>query len=142
MMRRVWIAGFVAWVSLMGIGQAQAAGEALPEFLAKLRAQGAGEFDAERGKAFWESKHPSPPDAQEGPAMRSCQTCHGVDLTRPGEHVRTGKVIEPMAPSVNPERFSEAKKMRKWFRRNCKWVLGRECTPQEKGDVLVYLKSL
>ncbi|MDX8402297.1 MAG: DUF1924 domain-containing protein [Mariprofundaceae bacterium] len=126
--------GVIAW-------NAQAAGEALPEVLAQLRADGAGDFDAARGKALWERKFPAPADA-EGPAMRSCQTCHGMEPTRAGEHVRTGKRIEPIAPSVNPERFSDAKKIRKWLRRNCKWVLGRQCSPQEKGDVLVYLKDL
>jgi len=30
----------------------------------------------------------------------------------------------------------------KWFRRNCKTVLGRECTAQEKGDILTYLSSI
>jgi len=138
MRNRFWMALIAA---MFAAGAAHAANEAIPEMLAKYRAEGAGPFDAARGKALWEKKFPAPPGA-EGPKMRSCQTCHGVDLTKPGEHVRTGKVIDPMAPSVNPERFSSAKKIRKWFRRNCKWVLGRECTPQEKGDFLVYLKDL
>ena len=123
-------------------GAAWAANEAIPEMLDKYRAQGAGPFDPKRGEAMWHKKFPAPPDAKEGPKMRSCETCHGTDLTKPGKHYKTGKVIDPMAPSVNPERFSEAKKIRKWFRRNCKWVLGRECTPQEKGDILVFLKDL
>ncbi|MCW8907187.1 MAG: DUF1924 domain-containing protein, partial [Sedimenticola sp.] len=53
-----------------------------------------------------------------------------------------GKAIEPMAPTVNPKRLTEVKQIKKWFVRNCKWTLGRECTAQEKGDFLAYLKNL
>jgi len=53
--------------------------------------------------------------------------------------VKTGKTIEPIAVSANPERFTDVSKTEKWFRRNCKWTLGRECTPQEKGDLLTWL---
>ena len=33
-------------------------------------------------------------------------------------------------------------KVEKWFARNCNDVLGRACTPVEKGDVLAWLLSL
>ena len=56
-------------------------------------------------------------------------------------HVCTGKSIELMAPSVNPKRLTDSRLIEKWFKRNCKWTLGRECTPQEKGDLLVYLQT-
>ena len=46
-----------------------------------------------------------------------------------------------MARSVNPERLTEVKKLNKWFLRNCKWTYGRECTAQEKGDILVWLSD-
>lgn len=46
-----------------------------------------------------------------------------------------------MSPAVNPKRLSDPKKIEKWFLRNCKWTLGRECTPQEKGDYLTYLRN-
>ncbi|MCP4267412.1 MAG: DUF1924 domain-containing protein, partial [Candidatus Brocadiaceae bacterium] len=69
-------------------------------------------------------------------------TCHGSDLNQAGKHVRTNKLIKAMAPSANPERYTKVKKIKKWFLRNCKWTLGRECTAQEKGDVLAYLKAL
>ena len=65
---------------------------------------------------------------------RSCTTCHGTDQAKPGRHQRTGKVIESMAPSVNPQRLTDVAKIEKWFVRNCKWTLGRECSAQEKGD--------
>ncbi len=47
-----------------------------------------------------------------------------------------------MAVSVNPERFTKTKKIKKWFKRNCKWAWGRECTAQEKGNFLTYFKGL
>lgn len=73
---------------------------------------------------------------------RSCADCHGKDLTRKGKHVKTNKVIKPMALSVNPKRYTKPKKIEKWFKRNCKWTWGRECTALEKDQMLQYLKSL
>jgi hypothetical protein len=55
--------------------------------------------------------------------------------------VKTGKRIEPMAVSVNPQRLGDMAKIEKWFRRNCKWTLGRACTAQEKGDLLSFLRQ-
>lgn len=72
---------------------------------------------------------------------RSCTSCHSASVLVSGRHERTGKVIEPMAPSVNPARLTDVKKVRKWFKRNCKWTFGRECTAQEKGDILVWLSD-
>jgi hypothetical protein len=47
-----------------------------------------------------------------------------------------------MAPAFNPQRFTDAAKVDKWFRRNCKDVLARECSAAEKADVLAWLLSL
>jgi hypothetical protein len=54
----------------------------------------------------------------------------------------TGKAIQPLAPVANAARLTDTAKVDKWFRRNCKDVLGRECTAAEKGDVIAYLISL
>jgi hypothetical protein len=51
-------------------------------------------------------------------------------------------MIEAMAISVNPQRFSDEAKVEKWFGRNCKDVLERACTAQEKGDFIAYLLSI
>ena len=96
--------------------------------------QGGKDFNAERGKAFWLKEQIS----DSGDKM-TCVTCHGSDLKQTGKHNKSGKVIEAMASSVNPERYSDLEKVEKWFTRNCKQVLRRECTAQEKGDVLRYL---
>ena len=108
------------------------------ELLSGYQAAGAKDFTASNGDNLW---HKTFPDPEEAGKTRSCITCHGKDLRAKGKHARTGKVIEPMASSVNPERYTDPKFIEKWFTRNCKWVLDRECTPQEKGDLLTYLRT-
>ena len=90
-------------------------------------------FSAKRGRNLFESKHG---------AEWSCSSCHTDDPRQPGHHAKTGKDIAPLAPSANAERFTSPGKSEKWFRRNCRDVLGRACTETEKGDVLSYLISL
>jgi hypothetical protein len=107
---------------------------AVETLLDKYRQQGAKQFSASKGKARWtqvntDNNH------------RSCSDCHGSDLSLVGKHAKTGKRIEPMALSVNPERLTDMAKIEKWFKRNCKWTLGRACTPQEKGDFLIFLQQ-
>ena len=92
---------------------------------------------ASRGAADWVRSQPG----SDG-TLRSCVTCHGEDPRRPGRHATTGKAIAPLAPSAQPDRFSDPDKVEKWFKRNCTWTWGRECTPQEKTDFLTYLRSL
>lgn len=72
----------------------------------------------------------------------SCASCHGETPTGPGRHAKTAKVIQPLAPAANPQRFTDAAQVEKWFKRNCGDVLKRECTAQEKGDILFWLASL
>lgn len=72
------------------------------------------------------------------PDTPSCTTCHGKD-TRGAGRALTGKTIEPVAVSVTPTRYTDPAKVEKWFKRNCTEVLGRECTPQEKGDWLTFM---
>ena len=72
----------------------------------------------------------------------ACATCHGAVPTSSGQHAATGKSIAPLAPAFNPERFTDAAKTEKWFRRNCSDVVGRECTAGEKADVLSWLMTL
>lgn len=72
----------------------------------------------------------------------TCSTCHGAVPTQAGKHASTGKAIAAMAPAFNAERFIDAAKTEKWFRRNCNDVLGRECTAAEKADVLSWLLTL
>ena len=95
----------------------------------------AAEISSEQGKVLWLQ------DVQVNGETRSCTTCHGTDLTQAGQHIKTKKPIEPMAKSVTTERYDDPKKVAKWFKRNCKWTWGRECTEQEQLDILAFLKS-
>lgn len=90
-------------------------------------------FSVQRGEQFFKAKHGSD---------WSCDTCHTANPLARGKHATTGKEIAPLAPSANSQRFTDAAKVDKWFRRNCNDVLGRPCTAREKGDVLEYLISL
>jgi len=71
--------------------------------------------------------------------MPNCTACHGKDLSADGKHVITDKRIAPVSPAVNPERFTNYKKVEKWFKRNCTEVLGRECTAAEKADFIQFI---
>jgi len=71
-----------------------------------------------------------------------CATCHGERPTQPGRHAATGRPIAALAPAGASERFTDASKAEKWFRRNCNDVLGRECSAAEKADVLAWLRTL
>lgn len=89
-------------------------------------------FDAAQGKVLYVTEH-----ALNG-KRSSCATCHTADPRSEGRSP-VGKIIDPLAPAANPLRFTDRKEAEKWFERNCKQVLGRPCTPREKGDVLAWL---
>ena len=72
----------------------------------------------------------------------SCATCHTDSPTATGRHAITGKAIAPLAPVANPERFRDAAKAEKWFKRNCSDTLGRACTPAEKADLIAFLLAV
>ena len=105
------------------------------KLFAKYTKNGGSHFSATKGKQMWEKTH-----MVKGEKM-SCTKCHTANLTVKGEHYKTGKVIEPLAPSVNPKSFETVKHAKKWFKRNCKQVYKRKCTAQEKGDFLSYIVS-
>ncbi|MDP1821684.1 MAG: DUF1924 domain-containing protein [Archangium sp.] len=122
---------------LMPIGSAEAATPLLSRYEAGARAEDPTftRFDAARGRALYFEEH----DGRTGKS--SCATCHTSDATKTGRSP-VGKIIDPLAPSANPERFTDAAKADKWFDRNCKQVLGRTCTSRERGDFLTYLDTL
>jgi hypothetical protein len=93
-------------------------------------------FSADRGASFYRTER-----THSNGKKVSCSTCHTSDPRQQGK-TRANKVIEPLAPSVNPQRFTDAAKVEKWFGRNCKDVLERACTAQEKGDYIQYLMSV
>ena len=72
----------------------------------------------------------------------SCASCHGAVPTQAGKQASTGKPIAALAPAFNAERFTDAAKTEKWFRRNCNDVVGRECSAAEKADLMAWLLTL
>jgi hypothetical protein len=103
------------------------------ELLAGYSAQAGQPANAAKGEAFFKASH-----GQEW----QCTSCHGKSPMAGGRHASTDKAIEPLAPTANAKRFTDSAKAEKWFRRNCKDVLARECTASEKADVLAWLISL
>lgn len=130
-LRSPWIAA----VSLaLGLGLCTSASAATPtDLLAGYASQAGAPADAARGQSFFTERHGRD---------WSCSSCHGGTPTQQGKHASTGKAIGPLAPAFNPERFTDAAKAEKWFRRNCQDVVGRECSAAEKADVLAWLMTL
>ena len=112
---------------------AVAADASAADQLAHWSAQAGASGDAARGAALFSAR-------QGGPW--SCASCHGNPPTGAGRHAQTGKPLAPLAPAFNARAFTDAAKVAKWLRRNCKDVLGRECSAGEKADLLAWLVSL
>jgi hypothetical protein len=133
------LAVLVATATIGGVVLPASAAAPVEELQKRLEAEartgGAGfsGFSAQRGERFFKAAHGGD---------WSCASCHTGNPLAPGKHAKTGKTIAPLAPGANPQRFTDAATVDKWFRRNCNDVLGRACTAQEKGDVLLYLTSL
>lgn len=114
---------------LVSAAQAAAPAQVLAGFTAAAGRPAA----ADRGQQFFTTRH-----GREW----SCSSCHGDVPVKAGKHATTGKTIAPLAPAFNADRFTDEAKVEKWFRRNCNDVVGRECTPAEKADVLAWLLTL
>ncbi|MHB1199499.1 MAG: DUF1924 domain-containing protein [Polaromonas sp.] len=128
------IRSITAAFALAGAALTPLAQAATPaELLSGYTAQAATPAVPERGQQFFTTR--------QGREW-SCSSCHGAVPTQAGKHAATGKSIGAMAPAFNSTRFTDAAKTEKWFRRNCNDVVGRECTPSEKADVLSWLLTL
>ena len=115
-------------------------------------------FSAERGKAFYFAEHPvdtGPPLScaschHDDPRKETfahqdkipCRACHVVFDRWPNGVPRMHRQILAFAPSENPERFTAEWKVEKWFEFNCNFLLGRDCTAQEKGDLITWLLTV
>lgn len=124
----------LATVALLVFAAAAQAGDTTPgEQLSRWSAEAGRPGNAAKGQMFFNRRHGG---------EWSCASCHGVPPTRQGEHASTAKPIAPLAPAFNANAFTDAAKSDKWFRRNCKDVLSRECSAAEKADVMAWLLSL
>lgn len=117
--------------------QAGALDARLSHYAALARAENPGftAFSAARGEKLYSTAF-----GQGKPDTPACTSCHGKEPRSAGQTL-TGKAIEPMALSASPARYTDPAKVEKWFKRNCNEVLGRECTPLEKGDWLSFMAS-
>ncbi|WP_457745648.1 DUF1924 domain-containing protein [Sulfurimonas sp.] len=91
-------------------------------------------FSYVRGEEIFTSKH----IGKKGKRI-ACTSCHTINLNQDGENISTGKLIKPLSPHANPERFTKVKEVKKWLRRNFRDVYKREGSAQEKGDVITYI---
>jgi predicted CxxxxCH...CXXCH cytochrome family protein len=92
-------------------------------------------FSAQRGETLFRAKWTGGGDAR----TTSCTSCHTDDPKQPGQNAKTGRPINPVAVSINPKRFTDISETEKQFGRDCKNVIGRECTPTEKGDYITFM---
>ena len=131
---------FCSGLAMLGMVSAVAGAAETPTSLMARYAATAGvpvsALSATRGAALYRTEH-SGRNAQ----AVSCASCH-TDNPKQAGRTRVGKRIEPLAPAANPERFTDAAKVEKWFRRNCTDVLQRECSAQEKGDFVAWLSQI
>ena len=109
------------------------ASAATPQDLLKTYEAQSGKASPARGEQFFNAKHGK---------EWSCASCHENPPNHDTKHIVTGKVIKPLSPNANPARFTDEAKVDKWFKRNCNDVLGRDCTAQEKADVLAWLITI
>lgn len=132
-------------ISLIAISfiQAQELNPQMLEYMNELRAEAKQqnpnfqEFDYARGEKIFTKKKMG-----KNGTLISCVTCHTNDLSKNGLNEKTNKVIEPLSPHANPQRFTEVKEVTKWLRRNFRDVYDREGTAEEKGDVITYIINM
>ena len=122
-MRRILVSA-----ALLFAASAQA--ETPRDFLTRFEKEAGSAASAERGARFFTTK-------QGG--EWSCASCHTDKPTQAGRHAKTDKPITALAPAANAERFTDATKVDKWFRRTCNDTLNRTCSAQEKADVMAFL---
>jgi uncharacterized membrane protein len=119
---------FLWLVSLANLAFASTPQELLTGYEAK-----SSKASSSRGEQFFNAKHGK---------EWSCATCHETPPNHDTKHIVTGKVIKALSPLSNPARFNDLAKVEKWFKRNCNDVLARECSAQEKADVLSWLITI
>jgi tetratricopeptide (TPR) repeat protein len=123
----------LAGATLLAVFAAATQAATPADLQAAYSALAAASADPDRGRQLFTSRHGG---------EWSCSSCHGDVPTQAGRHASTGKPIAPLAPAFNRERFADAAKTEKWFRRNCNDVMHRECSPAEKADVISWLRTL
>lgn len=132
---------FATCILLVGFSITTAQAATPAELLAGYRAEAARQVagfqpDARRGAEFFARRFGV------SDKMPACASCHMEKPTQTGRHVVTDKTIKPLAPTANDQRFTELAKTEKWFGRNCKEVVGRECSAAEKADFVAFMMEV
>ena len=136
-MKNLFIGFFTISILTIHSASLMAENNSMDTLMKSYQAQGAKMGNAQKGEKFWNKAFTGKAPFVE----RSCTSCHTANLKNAGKHVRTNKVLKPMAPSANDASLTKTKKIEKWFKRNCKWTVGRECSVQEKADILTFIKQ-
>ena len=125
----------ILFVALFGAASVFAAtpNTEVAKYLSSLKAEAKTEFSEAAGKEIFTKEN-----IKDGQKI-SCTSCHTQNLKGYGENKKTGKRIEPLAPSANPKSLTDVAEIKKWLKRNFNDVYGREGTAKEKGDVLTFL---
>ncbi len=124
----------ILFVALFGAASVFAAtpNTEVAKYLSSLKAEAKTEFSEAAGKEIFTKEN-----IKDGQKI-SCTSCHTQNLKGYGENKKTGKRIEPLAPSANPKSLTDVAEIKKWLKRNFNDVYGREGTAKEKGDVLTF----
>ena len=107
MLRVLMTSGF--FVMAAGLAANPAFAETPVEVLAALKAEASATpgfqgFSAVSGEKFFKTKHNHD---------LSCSSCHTDNPAAQGKHAETDKLIKPLAPAANEERFTDMKKVAK-----------------------------
>lgn len=129
---RAALAALVLGCAAFGSVQAETPAQILDVYVKKAGAPGS----PERGQKLFTRRYKG------SNLFESCSECHGAVPTGKGKDLVSEKTIEPLAPAANPKRLTDAAKVDNFLRINCKDIVGRDCTAQEKADVLSWLISL
>lgn len=104
-----------------------------------VRSRGAkaweGPFSAKAGRVFYLERRTYQSTEY------TCFRCHADDPIREGKDMGAKKPIKPLAPSANPDRFTDVEKVERSFKECCFDVHGRDCHAYEKGNLIAYLLS-
>lgn len=127
--------GFISFSAQADVSGAEEAARNYAASAKKLNPKST--FTAEAGRAFFTKKV-----IDKFGKDVSCSTCHTDNPASEGKHKETGKPIKPLAPSANPERFSDVNKTERNFSKHCKDLYKKNCSAQEKGDYITYLLTV
>ncbi len=134
-MRPVWRAAHLPLILTALLAPAAWAQTPAENILASYVKRAGAPASAERGQAFFTRQH-------KGGVFDSCSSCHTADPLKRGRDEVAEKPIPALAPAVTKKNFTDASRVEHLFKLNCKDVLSRECTAQEKADVIAWLISL